>query len=246
MFPSALTSTDTTKRNAGMLLLLHPCPARLAGRRGSCFCSPWVHTRGMNEDVRVLVAEQIAYYRDRAPEYDDAYLGRDWGWVHRGAAHHRGRAGAGLWHRHWTPLLAARARSVTAVDAAPEVLACPSPPARPGAAGRVHRGRRVHLAAATPIRHGVLRLLAHPCAPGTTRGLLVDGRGRPWHRADRPALSTTPTESSLTNVSSLVRRRRPSGAGCMTAASIGWLRSTTRRVSCGRQAGRAGLGGGDP
>jgi hypothetical protein len=53
---------------------------------------------------------------------------------------------------------------------------------------------------------------------------------RSWHRVDRSALSTTPIESLLTNVSSLVRRRQLSGAGYVTAATIGWVSSTTRRV----------------
>jgi SAM-dependent methyltransferase len=71
----------------------------------------------------VLVAEQVAYYRAHAPDYDDAYLGKDWdrcidelpiaGDVLELAC------GSG----HWTLLLAARARSVTAVDAALEMLA---------------------------------------------------------------------------------------------------------------------------
>jgi SAM-dependent methyltransferase len=77
----------------------------------------------MDDEVEALVAEQVAYYRARAPHYDDAYLGKAWdrridelpiaGDVLELAC------GSG----HWTPLLAARARSVTAVDAAPEMLA---------------------------------------------------------------------------------------------------------------------------
>jgi SAM-dependent methyltransferase len=77
----------------------------------------------MDDDVQPLVAEQVAYYRARAPDYDDVYLGKDWdrcieelpiaGEVLELAC------GSG----HWTPLLAARARSVTAIDAAPEMLA---------------------------------------------------------------------------------------------------------------------------
>ncbi len=73
--------------------------------------------------MEALVAEQVAYYRARAPDYDDAYLGKAWdrsidelpiaGDVLELAC------GSG----HWTPMLAARARSVTAVDAAPEMLA---------------------------------------------------------------------------------------------------------------------------
>ena len=82
-----------------------------------------VQTRGMDDEVEALVAEQVAYYRARAPDYDDAYLDKDWdrsieelpitGDVLELAC------GTG----HWTRLLAARARSVTAVDAAPEMLA---------------------------------------------------------------------------------------------------------------------------
>jgi SAM-dependent methyltransferase len=74
------------------------------------------------DEVDALLAEQLAYYRARAPDYDLAYLGKRWdrcldelpigGHVLELAC------GTG----HWTPLLAARARSVTAVDAAPEML----------------------------------------------------------------------------------------------------------------------------
>jgi SAM-dependent methyltransferase len=81
----------------------------------------------MDDQVQALVAEQIAYYRAHAPDYDVAYLGNDdWdrcieefpiaGDVLELAC------GTG----HWTPLLAARARSVTALDAAPEALALAS------------------------------------------------------------------------------------------------------------------------
>ena len=77
----------------------------------------------MDDQVEALLAEQIAYYRAHAPDYDDAYLGQPWdrridelpitGDVLELAC------GTG----HWTRLLAARARSVTAIDAAPEMLA---------------------------------------------------------------------------------------------------------------------------
>ena len=80
-------------------------------------------TRSMEDDVETLLAEQVAYYRAHAPDYDTAYLHKDWdrsinelpiaGDVLEVAC------GTG----RWTPLLAARARSVTAVDAAPEMLA---------------------------------------------------------------------------------------------------------------------------
>jgi len=32
----------------------------------------------MEDDVEALLAEQIAYYRAHAPDYDIAYLGKDW------------------------------------------------------------------------------------------------------------------------------------------------------------------------
>jgi demethylmenaquinone methyltransferase/2-methoxy-6-polyprenyl-1,4-benzoquinol methylase len=87
------------------------------------------------------LAEQVAYYRARAPEYDEAYERvnlYDHG-EERNARFHRGidmclealeqldlrgdvlevAAGTGF----WTVQLAARARSVLAIDAAPEALA---------------------------------------------------------------------------------------------------------------------------
>jgi demethylmenaquinone methyltransferase/2-methoxy-6-polyprenyl-1,4-benzoquinol methylase len=78
----------------------------------------------MDDDLDALLGEQIAYYRARAPEYDEEYVGRaSWdrfidelpitGDILELAC------GTG----RWTPLLARRARSVTAVDAAPEMLA---------------------------------------------------------------------------------------------------------------------------
>lgn len=73
-------------------------------------------------ELEALLADQLAYYRAYAPDYDLEYAGQSWehcidelpitGDVLELAC------GTG----HWTPLLAERARSVTAVDAAPEVL----------------------------------------------------------------------------------------------------------------------------
>jgi len=79
----------------------------------------------MDDEVQPLVAEQVAYYRARADEYDNDIAGLDKDWDQSidelpitgdvlELACGTGR---------WTPLLAARAHSVTAVDAAPEMLA---------------------------------------------------------------------------------------------------------------------------
>ena len=78
----------------------------------------------MEDDVEALLAEQLAYYRAHAPDYDLAYLGND-DWDR--CIEELPIAGAVLelacGTGHWTPLLAARARSLTALDAAPEALA---------------------------------------------------------------------------------------------------------------------------
>jgi len=79
----------------------------------------------MDDEVQPLVGEQVAYYRARAGEYDNDIAGLDKDWDQSidelpvtgdvlELACGTGR---------WTPLLAARAHSVTAVDAAPEMLA---------------------------------------------------------------------------------------------------------------------------
>jgi SAM-dependent methyltransferase len=80
-------------------------------------------TQPMDDDVQVLVAEQVAYYRARAPDYDDVYLGKDWDWCIEELPIAGDVLELACGTGHWTRLLAARARSVTAVDAAPEVLA---------------------------------------------------------------------------------------------------------------------------
>ncbi|MEV0780381.1 class I SAM-dependent methyltransferase [Streptomyces sp. NPDC050433] len=81
----------------------------------------------MNSDDDALLAEQIAYYRAGAAEYDRAYTEREE--LRRlltvvdelpiGGDVLELACGTG----RWTPMLAARARSVTAVDVAAEVLA---------------------------------------------------------------------------------------------------------------------------
>ena len=75
------------------------------------------------DELDPLLAEQVSYYRARGGDYDEAYRGREsWDEVVdllpiRGDVLELA-CGTG----RWTPLLAARARSVTAVDAAPEMI----------------------------------------------------------------------------------------------------------------------------
>jgi demethylmenaquinone methyltransferase/2-methoxy-6-polyprenyl-1,4-benzoquinol methylase len=77
----------------------------------------------MDDEVQALVAEQIAYYGAHAPDYDVAYLGQDWDECIEELPVAGDVLELACGTGHWTPLLAARARSVTALDAAPEVLA---------------------------------------------------------------------------------------------------------------------------
>ena len=77
----------------------------------------------MDDDVQALVAEQVAYYRAHAPDYDEAYLGKDWDRCIQQLPVAGDVLELACGTGHWTPLLAARARSMTAVDAAPEALA---------------------------------------------------------------------------------------------------------------------------
>ncbi|MFC4050534.1 class I SAM-dependent methyltransferase [Actinomadura syzygii] len=78
-------------------------------------------------DADAMVQEQIAYYRARAPEYDREYEERDdiaelrpvFEELPVGGDVLELACGTG----QWTGSLAARARSVTALDAAPEALA---------------------------------------------------------------------------------------------------------------------------
>jgi demethylmenaquinone methyltransferase/2-methoxy-6-polyprenyl-1,4-benzoquinol methylase len=78
----------------------------------------------MSHDLDALLAEQIAYYRARAGEYDEIYAEREMLDTLVGQLPISGdvlelACGTG----RWTPVLAGRARSVTAVDAAPEMIA---------------------------------------------------------------------------------------------------------------------------
>ena len=94
-----------------------------------------------NPDIDTLLAEQIAYYRARAPEYDD--------WWHRRGYHDRGAEANAQWHAEvaqleqalekleprgnvleiacgtglWTRHLVRYADHITAVDSAPETIA---------------------------------------------------------------------------------------------------------------------------
>jgi SAM-dependent methyltransferase len=78
---------------------------------------------GRTDDVERLLDEQAAYYRVRALDYDEVYTGREHWDALVDLLPIRGdvlelACGTG----RWTGLLAARARTVTAVDAAPEML----------------------------------------------------------------------------------------------------------------------------
>jgi SAM-dependent methyltransferase len=79
----------------------------------------------MDDDVQSLVTEQITYYRAHAPDYDNDIAGLHPDWSR--SIDELPIAGDVLelacGSGRWTRLLAARARSVTAVDAAPEMLA---------------------------------------------------------------------------------------------------------------------------
>jgi ubiquinone/menaquinone biosynthesis C-methylase UbiE len=78
----------------------------------------------MHADVEVLLAEQLAFYRAQAPRYErDAYLDQHWDQAIEELPIVGDILELACGSGHWTPMLAARGRSVTAVDAAPEMLA---------------------------------------------------------------------------------------------------------------------------
>jgi demethylmenaquinone methyltransferase/2-methoxy-6-polyprenyl-1,4-benzoquinol methylase len=112
-----------------------------------------------------LLAEQIAYYRARAPEYERGLYATAEAHALMGEVVERIPSdvdvleiacGTGVWTEH----LATRARTLTALDAAPEMIEI----ARPHSTRRraVHRGRHPDLAAATSRRGRLLRILALP------------------------------------------------------------------------------------
>jgi ubiquinone/menaquinone biosynthesis C-methylase UbiE len=61
--------------------------------------------------------------RARATDYDDVYLGKDWDRCIQELPIAGNVLELACGSGHWTRLLATRARSVTAIDAAPEMLA---------------------------------------------------------------------------------------------------------------------------
>jgi trans-aconitate methyltransferase len=76
----------------------------------------------MDDDLEVLVAEQVAYYRSHAPDYDDGYPGDHWDHCIDELPITGNVLELACGTGHWTPMLAARARSLTAVENAPEML----------------------------------------------------------------------------------------------------------------------------
>jgi hypothetical protein len=142
------------------------------------------------------------------------------------------------------PPVGRQGRSVTAVDAAPEMLAFARQRARDLPVEFIQTDVFA-LAAAAPLRNRVLRLLAHPCAPGPVRQLLVDGRDGPDTGRAGSASSTTATENARANVLSRPgdtgglapawrRQRAPGGQGLLHAGSAygqGWPSWAGRQTS---------------
>jgi 2-polyprenyl-3-methyl-5-hydroxy-6-metoxy-1,4-benzoquinol methylase len=82
---------------------------------------------GPEPDVSALLAEQVAYYRARAPEYELGALPGAWGGEPEAALEAFAPAGDVLelasGQGVWTAQLLRRADTVTALDASPEMLA---------------------------------------------------------------------------------------------------------------------------
>jgi SAM-dependent methyltransferase len=89
-------------------------------------CEDRRHDADMHHNLNTLLAEQVAYYRARAAEYDELYKEADraaWDALIEPLPIAGDVLELACGTGRWTPLLAARARSVTAMDAAPEMIA---------------------------------------------------------------------------------------------------------------------------
>ena len=179
--------------------------------------------------MQALVAEQVAYYRAHAPDYDVAYLGRDWDRCIEELPIAGDVLELACGTGHGTPLLAARARSVTALDAAPEALAL----ARRRVQGPPVEFIEADVFAWEPSRRFDTVFFAFwlTHVPPTRFAAFWSMVGRPWPRVGGSASSTTATRNGPANDSCRTRRPRRSGARFATAASTEWSRSTTRRMS---------------
>jgi SAM-dependent methyltransferase len=82
----------------------------------------------MSDDLDVLLSEQIAYYRARAPEYDEVFADRaQWDRFIDELPINGDVLELACGTGRWTRLLARRARFVTALDVSPEMLALAAP-----------------------------------------------------------------------------------------------------------------------
>jgi SAM-dependent methyltransferase len=86
---------------------------------------------GAADDKEQLLAEQVAYYRARAPEYLDEIIPGTVGWSELAPALEEFRPAGDVLELacgpgRWTPQLLRSARTVTAVDASPEMIAIAS------------------------------------------------------------------------------------------------------------------------
>jgi SAM-dependent methyltransferase len=181
----------------------------------------------LGDDLDALLAEQITYYRARAPEYDEVYTGRDWWDAFVDELPITGAVlelacGTG----RWTPLLARRAQWLTAVDAAPEMLAL---------ARRRVEGLPVELVEANvftwqPPRRYDTVFFAFWLSHVPPRGSPHSGRrsARRWRQAAGSASSTAVTVSEAASRCCPASQAPPSGAASATAASTERSRCSTR------------------
>src|SRR5215207_5422756 len=197
----------------------------------------------MDDEVQALVAEQIAYYRAHATDYDVAYLGQDWDSCIEELPIAGDVLELACGTGHWTPLLAARARSVTALDAAPEALAL----ARQRVQGLPVEFMQTDVFAWEPPRRYDTVFFAFWLTHVPRPGSPTSGRwwGRPWRWTDGSASWTTAAGNARANV-----RARPGDAHSL-APPPRWQRApggegVLRAQWAGGQAGRAGLVGRDP